>query len=162
MQQTEIRRGLLASGRVDYLASVLPTLRLCWFFLVFCAPSKKLRDLLPVVVCGPSKRRTDLRTRLSKAKYRQEADFDVKTSLAPPKSAENYEKPKKKSEKKFSPKNFFENFFSASKNRKLQIVRNAFCRSFALIRAMFAGFVAASAGFAKRKQCAGVLLPCVR
>ena len=97
----------------------------------------------------------DLRTRLSKAKYRQEADFDVKTSLALPKSAENYEKPKKS--EKFSPKCFFENFFSASKNRKLQIVRNAFCRSFALIRAMFAGFVAASAGFAKRKQffCVG-------
>ena len=34
----------------------------------------------------------------------------------------------------------------------LQIVQNAFCRSFAAIGAMFAEFVGASAGFAKRKQ----------
>ena len=114
----EIRRGLLASGRVDYLASVLPTLRLCWFFLVFCAPSKKLRDLPPVVVCGPSKRRTDLRTRLSKAKYRQEADFDVKTSLAPPKSAENYEKPKKQIRKNiFAEKCFRKFLFGVNKSK---------------------------------------------
>ena len=53
----EIRRGLLASGRVDYLASVLPTLLLCCFFLVFRAPSKTLPDLLLTgVLCGPSKR----------------------------------------------------------------------------------------------------------
>ena len=59
---------------------------------------------------------------------------------------------------KFFPKNnhpifFFRKKFSASKNQKLRIVRNACCRSFAPIRAMFAGLLAASAGFTKRKQC---------
>ena len=49
--------------------------------------------------------RTDLRKGVSEAKFDAEADFDVKKCLAPPKSAENREKPKKKSkfvsEKKF-------------------------------------------------------------
>ena len=71
-----------------------------------------------MVVCGPSKRRTDLRTRLSKAKYRQEADFDVKTSLAPPKSAENYEKPKKNPKKNIRRK-IFRNFFFGVKKSKI-------------------------------------------
>ena len=43
--------------------------------------------------------RTDLRKGVSEAKFDAEADFDVKKCLAPPKSAENREKPKKKSEK---------------------------------------------------------------
>ena len=77
--------------------------------------------------------RTDLRKGVSEAKLLREADFDVKKCLAPPKSAENREKTKNKS-KKNSEKNF-----SASKNRKLQIVRNAFSRSFAAIRAKFEG-----------------------
>ena len=38
--------------------------------------------------------RTDLRKGVSEAKFDVEADFDVKKSLAPPKSAENHEKPK--------------------------------------------------------------------
>ena len=38
-----------------------------------------------------------------------------------------------------NPKKKFEKKFSASKNRKLQIVRNAFSRSFAAIRAKFEG-----------------------
>ena len=59
--------------------------------------------------------------------------------------------PKKKTKKK-NRIFFSENFFSASKNRKLQIVWNAFCQSFVKIGAMFAEFVVASAGFAKRKQ----------
>ena len=42
--------------------------------------------------------RTDLRKGVSEAKFDAEADFDVKKCLAPPKSAENREKPKKKSE----------------------------------------------------------------
>ena len=50
------------------------------------------------------KRRTDLKIWPSEAKYLEEPDFDVKTSLTPRKSAENYEKPnpfpEKKSEKK--------------------------------------------------------------
>ena len=40
--------------------------------------------------------RTDLRKGVSEAKFDVEADFDVKKSLAPPKSAENHEKTKKK------------------------------------------------------------------
>ena len=40
--------------------------------------------------------RTDLRKDVSEAKFDAEADFDVKKCLAPPKSAENHEKPKKK------------------------------------------------------------------
>ena len=43
--------------------------------------------------------RTDLRTGVSEAKFDVEYDFDVKKSLAPPKSAENHEKPKKQIEK---------------------------------------------------------------
>ena len=70
--------------------------------------------------------RTDLRKGVSEAKFDAEADFDVKKCLAPPKLAENREKPKKNT-KNFSKK------FSASKNRKLQIVRNAFSRSFVAI-----------------------------
>ena len=59
--------------------------------------------------------RTDLRKGVSEAKFDVEADFDVEKPLAPPKSAENHEKPEnceKVSEKKFP----------ASKNQKLQIV----------------------------------------
>ena len=40
--------------------------------------------------------RTDLRKGVSEAKFDAEADFDVKKCLAPPKSAENHEKLKKK------------------------------------------------------------------
>ncbi len=50
--------------------------------------------------------RTDLRKGVSEAKFDVEADFDVKKSLAPPKSAENHEKPKTNPEI-FSPKHFF-------------------------------------------------------
>ena len=49
--------------------------------------------------------RTDLRKGVSEAKFDAEADFDVQKCLAPPKSAENREKPKTKSEI-FSEKNF--------------------------------------------------------
>ena len=45
-----------------------------------------------------SKRRTDLKIWPSKAKNLEEFDFDVRKSLAPRKSAENNEKPTKKSE----------------------------------------------------------------
>ena len=76
--------------------------------------------------------RTDLRKGVSEAKFDAEADFDVKKCLAPPKSAEDLEKPEK------NPKNF-RTKISASKNRKLQIVRNAFSRSFAAIGAKFEG-----------------------
>ena len=49
--------------------------------------------------------RTDLRKGVSEAKFDAEADFDVKKSLAPPKSAENREKAKTIVEK-------FRDFFS--------------------------------------------------
>ena len=39
--------------------------------------------------------RTDLRKGVSEAKFDREDDFNVKNSLAPPKSAENHDKPKK-------------------------------------------------------------------
>ena len=45
-----------------------------------------------------SKRHTDLKIWPSEAKYLEESDFDVQKSLDPPKSDENDEKPKKKSE----------------------------------------------------------------
>ena len=45
-----------------------------------------------------SKRRTDLKIWPSKAKNLEELDFDVRKSLAPRKSTENDENPKKKSE----------------------------------------------------------------
>ena len=48
--------------------------------------------------------RTDLRKGISEAKFDAEADFDVKKSPAPQKSAENHEKPKK-NRKKNSEKN---------------------------------------------------------
>ena len=76
--------------------------------------------------------RTDLRKGVSEAKFDAEAVFDVKRCLAPPKSAENREKPK--TNPKIYPKKN-----SASKNRKLQIVRNAFSRSFAAIGSKFEG-----------------------
>ena len=75
---------------------------------------------------------TDLRIGVSGAKFDAESDFDVQKSLAPPKSFENDEKPP----------NFFKKIRkknSVSKNRKLQIVRNAFSRSFAAIGAKFEG-----------------------
>ena len=77
--------------------------------------------------------RTDLRKGVSGAKFDAESDFEVRLAVAPPKSAENDEK--LISETKF----FSDFFFSASKNRKLQIVQNARCRSFAPIGAEFEG-----------------------
>ena len=43
---------------------------------------------------------TDLKIWPSEVKYLEKSDFDVQKSLAPPKSAKNYEKPKKKSKNK--------------------------------------------------------------
>ena len=53
--------------------------------------------------------RTDLRKGVSEAKFDAEADFDVKKCLAPPKSAENHEKPK--TNPKNYPKKIFRKFF---------------------------------------------------
>ena len=77
--------------------------------------------------------RTDLRISLSGAKFDEEADFDVRSAVGPPKPHQIDENLIFRSE------NFAENNFSASKNRKLQIFRNARCRSFAPIGAKFEG-----------------------
>ena len=55
--------------------------------------------------------RTDLRKGVSEAKFDGQADFDVKKSLAPPKSAENHEKTKKNREKNSKKQFFFAEFF---------------------------------------------------
>ena len=57
--------------------------------------------------------RTDLRKGVSEAKFDAEADFDVKKCLAPPKSAENREKPKK------NIRFFFRKKFSGVKKSKV-------------------------------------------
>ena len=81
---------------------------------------------------GP-RRRTDLKIWPSEAKNLKETDFDIKKHLAPPKSAEH-------DEKTISETEYFSDFvLLASTNRKLQIVRNARCRSFAPIGAKFEG-----------------------
>ena len=77
--------------------------------------------------------RTDLRKGVSEAKFDAEADFDVKKSVAHPKNVEISKSRKLK--KKY--KTFSEKLFSASKSQKLQIVRNAFSKSFVPIGAKF-------------------------
>ena len=72
--------------------------------------------------------RTDLRKGVSEAKFDVEADFDVEKSKNRFKIGRKSRKTVKNCEK------FSEKKFSASKNRKLQIVRNAFPRSFVTIR----------------------------
>ena len=75
--------------------------------------------------------RTDLWISVSRAKFDEEADFEVRPAVAP-------QKPRQISEKrKFRSKIFAENFFSASKNKMSGTVRNAFWQSFGPIRAMF-------------------------
>ena len=77
--------------------------------------------------------RTDLRKGVSEAKFDVEADFDVKKSLAPPKSAENHEKPKKKIANKIRKKNCFRIFFSIrnrNKNRRKRSFFSIFFRDF--------------------------------
>ena len=59
---------------------------------------------------------TDLRTSVSKVKFDEEADFEVRLAVAPQKSCEKCEKPKKLREL------FAENLFSTSKNEMSQIV----------------------------------------
>ena len=88
-------------------------------------PPPPLYDFLgfpsaPPLICpdltGPyfvSFGRTGLRKTVYEAKFDVEADFDVKKSLAPPKSAENHEKPKKIA------KNIPKKSFSASKKSKV-------------------------------------------
>ena len=89
----------------------------------------------------------------SKAKNIEEFDFDVRKSLAPPKSAENHEKPKKKIRIFLR---FF--FFGVEKSKFANRLKRALPK-FRGDRSEVRGvngrskFVAASAGFAKRKQC---------
>ena len=60
--------------------------------------------------------RTDLRRGVSGAKFDAQADFDVKKSLAPPKSAENLQKPKKVREKNSKKKKCFVDLFFDSES----------------------------------------------
>ena len=77
--------------------------------------------------------RTDLKISLSGTKFGEEADFDIRSAVGPPKLHQIDEN------MTFRSQNVGEKNFSASKNRKLQIFRNARCRSFALIGAKFEG-----------------------
>ena len=75
--------------------------------------------------------RTDLRISLSGAKFDEEADFDVRSAVGPPKPHQIDEN------LIFWSENFAPKKNSASKHRKLQIVWNARCRSFAPIGVKF-------------------------
>ena len=77
--------------------------------------------------------RTDLRISLSEAKFDAEADFDVRSAVAP-------RIPNQIDEKLvFQSKNFAEIFFSVPKNQMLQIVWNAFWQNLTALRALFEG-----------------------
>ena len=75
--------------------------------------------------------RTDLRISLSRAKFDVEADFDVRSAVAPPKPGQIGKK------RNFRSKIFAQKIFVASKNETSGIVWNAFWQSFAPIRAKF-------------------------
>ena len=98
-----------------------------------------------------SKRRTDLKIWPSKAKHLEELDFDVRKSLAPRKSTENDEKPKKN--EIFSKKKIF----SVKKSKFANRLKRALPK-FRGDRSEFRGvngrakFVAASAGRAEREN----------
>ena len=77
--------------------------------------------------------RTDLRISFSGAKFDEEADFDVRSAVGPPKPHQIDEN------LTFQSENFAKKNFLASKNRKLKIFQNARCRSFAPIGAKFGG-----------------------
>ena len=64
--------------------------------------------------------RTDLRKGVSEAKFDAEADFDVKKSLAPPKSPENHEKKKKIAEI------FSKKFFGVKKTKVANRLKRVF------------------------------------
>ena len=74
--------------------------------------------------------RADLWISLSRAKYDEEVDFEVRLAVAPRKQRQISKK------QTFLPENFAENFCSASKNEMPRIV-NAFWQSLAPIRALF-------------------------
>ena len=92
-------------------------------------PIYAYEKFLDLIIFG----RTDFRISLSGAKFDEEADFDVRLAAGPPKPHQINENLTFRSE------NFAEKNFVASKNRKLQIFRNARCRSFAKIGAKFEG-----------------------
>ena len=94
---------------------VLFLFQFCFIFVLILLQTF-FRHLFEFYTNTPFFGRTDLRKGVSQAKFDVEADFDVKKSLAPPKSSENHEKPKKKCKK------IFEKKFQRQKIRKLQIV----------------------------------------
>ena len=66
--------------------------------------------------------RTDLRKGVSEAKFDAEADFEVKKSLASPKSAENHEKPKKQSRKQIENIFFVSSICFSIRNRLKRVL----------------------------------------
>ena len=99
-----------------------------------------------------SKCHTDLKIDESEAKFIEQLDFVVQKNLAPPKSIENHEKPEKKSKKKFR-KQIFGVKKSKIANRPKRVLPK-FRGDPSHVRRINgrSKFVAASAGFAKRKQ----------
>ena len=83
----------------------------------------RIRDFLDV--------QTSVRISLSRAKFDVEADFEVRSAVAPPKPCQISEK------RNFRSEIFVEKKFSASKREMSGIVRNAFWQSLATIRAKF-------------------------
>ena len=77
--------------------------------------------------------RTDLRIGQSEAKFDAEADFELRSAVAPQKPDQIDEKLFFRSQK------FPEKKFSVPKNEMLQIVWNAFWQIFGAIRALFGG-----------------------
>ena len=108
-------------------------------------------------MCSPSNQiiitfsRTDLRKAVSGAKFDAESDFEVRLAVAPPKSIKNYEKLISETEK-------FPIFFFGVKKSKVANLPKRALPKFRADRSHVRGvngrskFVAASAGFAKRKQ----------
>ena len=75
--------------------------------------------------------RTDLWISLSRAKFDEEADFEVRSAVA-------RQKPRQISKKRnFQSEIFAEKNFSASKNETSGIIQNAFWQSFVTIGALF-------------------------
>ena len=67
--------------------------------------------------------RTDPRIKLSGAKFHEEADFDIKNYLAPPKSRKNDEKmiSKTKKNKEFFPNRFFDVLGVAQRRERVEL-----------------------------------------
>ena len=77
--------------------------------------------------------RTDLRISVSEAKFDGEADFEVRSAVAPQKTRQISKN------RNFRSEFFAEKKKSASKNETLRIAGNAFSQNLAAVQAMFEG-----------------------